>query len=139
VGFGDMVPLLMPRHSDSISDPNWLCFAQFDDYVQARIDAEKVRLAGTRLPETNPLAAAAAAVGGQKLMRSITLQELLKRPHIHYKCVRHGVLLMAEHSWQLPAFHWQLRCLGYCMAVHCGCPKLGQSSRSHRSSFMCAV
>lgn len=83
---------------------NQLCVVQY--CVQARIDAEKVRLAGTRLPETNPLAAAAAAVGGQKVMRSITLQELLKRPHIHYKCVR--FVHVAEHSWQGPVLHQQL-------------------------------
>jgi hypothetical protein len=48
---------------------------------------EKARLAATKVPETSELAAAAAAVSGQALPRAASLQELLRRPHVHHTCV----------------------------------------------------
>ena len=59
---------------------------------QARIDAEKARLATTRIAEGSPVALAAAEVSGQAVVRAPTLEELLRRPHVHYALLsRHGV------------------------------------------------
>jgi tRNA uridine 5-carboxymethylaminomethyl modification enzyme len=54
--------------------------------MQARIEAEQQRLSVLRVPETSPVAQQAEALGNQKVARSITLEELLRRPHIHYRC-----------------------------------------------------
>lgn len=70
-----------------VTDERWAAYTA----KQARIDAEKARLATTRVSETSPLAVAASAVSGQQLQRSITLQELLRRPHIHHR-------LLVEHD-----------------------------------------
>lgn len=67
--------------------------------VQARVDAEKARLAATRVSETSELAVAAAAVSGQQLQRSITLQELLRRPHIHHRYGLMSVQLVGSYAW----------------------------------------
>jgi hypothetical protein len=40
------------------------------------------------VPETSPLAQAVEAVSGQKVVRSSTLEELLRRPHVHYDVLR---------------------------------------------------
>lgn len=52
--------------------------------MQERITAEKARLASTRVAEDSPVAAAAAAACAQPVVRSTTLEELLRRPHVHY-------------------------------------------------------
>jgi tRNA uridine 5-carboxymethylaminomethyl modification enzyme len=58
---------------------------------QARIEAEKKRLAATRVAEGSPVALAAAAASGQAVPRACTLEELLRRPHVHYPLLaRHG-------------------------------------------------
>ena len=41
------------------------------------------RLATTRIPDDHPAACDAEALSGQKARHS-TLQELLRRPHVHY-------------------------------------------------------
>jgi hypothetical protein len=71
-----------------------VCVCAYSVFVQARIDAEKLRLATTRVSETSDLAVAAAAVSGQQLLRSITLQELLRRPHIHHRCAASGAPML---------------------------------------------
>lgn len=59
---------------------------------QARIAAEAKRLAVTRIPESHPAALAAATASGQAVVRTTTLEELLRRPHVHYDLLRaHGV------------------------------------------------
>jgi tRNA uridine 5-carboxymethylaminomethyl modification enzyme len=55
---------------------------------QAKVEAEKARLSSVRVPETSPLAQAVEAVSGQKVVRSSTLEELLRRPHVHYDVLR---------------------------------------------------
>eukprot|EP00877_Chromochloris_zofingiensis_P008969 jgi/Chrzof1/4325/Cz14g08280.t1 len=58
-------------------------FAALCDH-QACIEAEKVRLASTRVSEDSPLAEAVASTSGQQVVRSTTLEELVRRPHVHY-------------------------------------------------------
>lgn len=53
--------------------------------AQARIDAEKERLAKTRVRDDSPVARAAEAVSGQGVPELATLEELLRRPHVHYR------------------------------------------------------
>jgi hypothetical protein len=55
--------------------------------LQARIEAEASRLAATRVPETHPAAEAAVKLSGQPVVRASTLEELLRRPHVHYRWV----------------------------------------------------
>jgi hypothetical protein len=52
---------------------------------QAKVEAEKARLLAVRVPESSALAQDVAAVSGQKVVRSSTLEELLRRPHVHYE------------------------------------------------------
>jgi tRNA uridine 5-carboxymethylaminomethyl modification enzyme len=75
-----------------ISDDRWAAFQS----KQARIDAEKARLASTRVTETSELAAAVAAASGQALQRAATLEQLLRRPHVHHP-------LLAAHGYGAPA------------------------------------
>ena len=55
--------------------------------VQARIDAEKQRLASTRVAPDSAVALAAAEASGQRVPHHTTLDDLLRRPHVHYQCV----------------------------------------------------
>lgn len=51
----------------------------------ARLEAEKVRLAATRVPADHAVAAAAVAASGHAVTGPITLDQLLRRPHVHYE------------------------------------------------------
>ena len=54
---------------------------------QARIDAEKQRLETTRVAPDSAVALAAAEASGQRVPQHTTLDDLLRRPHVHYQCV----------------------------------------------------
>ncbi|GBF99077.1 tRNA uridine 5-carboxymethylaminomethyl modification enzyme [Raphidocelis subcapitata] len=85
------------RELGLVGDERW---AQFQA-KQARMDAEKRRLAATRVSEDSPVARAAAEASGQAVARASTLEELLRRPHVHYPLLaRHGAgrLVGAEHE-----------------------------------------
>lgn len=56
--------------------------------LQAAVDSEKARLAGVRVREDSGLAAEAAAISGQAVPGAATLEELLRRPHVHFRCAR---------------------------------------------------
>ena len=51
---------------------------------QAAIDVEKERLAAVRVREDSSLAQAAAEISGQQVPSIASLEELLRRPHVHY-------------------------------------------------------
>lgn len=53
--------------------------------LQAAVDAEKERLAAVRVREDSELALQAAAISGQQVPATATLEELLRRPHVHYR------------------------------------------------------
>ena len=53
--------------------------------MQERISAEKQRLASVRVRETSDVARAAEALSGQAVSAAPTLEELLRRPHVHYR------------------------------------------------------
>ena len=61
--------------------------------MQERITSEKQRLASVRVRETSDVARAAEALSGQAVSAAATLEELLRRPHVHYRraccCARH--------------------------------------------------
>lgn len=52
---------------------------------QAAINAEKERLASVRVREDSTLAQEAAQISGQQVPSVASLEELLRRPHVHYR------------------------------------------------------
>lgn len=59
---------------------------------QARLEDEKQRLAAQRVLDDHPLALAAVEATGQRVGRSTTLEEMLRRPHLRYGCENIGSL-----------------------------------------------
>lgn len=60
--------------------------------LQARIQAESRRLAAIRVHPTHPLAVDAATISGQNVPGHASLEELLRRPHVHYPLLlQHGL------------------------------------------------
>ena len=55
--------------------------------MQTAVQKEKVRLASVRVKEDCALAAEVASVSGQQVPGAATLEELLRRPHVHYRQV----------------------------------------------------
>jgi hypothetical protein len=53
--------------------------------AQPRISEEKQRLAAVRVREDSDLARAAGAISGQAVPAAATLEELLRRPHVHHR------------------------------------------------------
>lgn len=53
--------------------------------MQERISSEKQRLASVRVRETSDVARAAETLSGQAVSSAPTLEELLRRPHVHYR------------------------------------------------------
>ncbi|KXZ56465.1 hypothetical protein GPECTOR_1g416 [Gonium pectorale] len=75
------------REIGLIDDRRWALYSSKQD----RIQAEKARLAATRVRPDSPVAAAAAAASGHAVPGSPTLEELLRRPHVHYRLLEeHG-------------------------------------------------
>lgn len=54
--------------------------------LQERMAAEAKRLANTRVQPEAPVAMAAAAKSGQPLTKVVSLEEILRRSHVHYPC-----------------------------------------------------
>jgi len=54
-------------------------------FLQSAVQKEKVRLASVRVKEDSALAAEVASVSGQQVPGAATLEELLRRPHVHYR------------------------------------------------------
>lgn len=64
-----------------LDDRRWSSFLQ----KQARIQSELQRLRTTRISETAPLSREAAELSGQNVSSNApTLEEILRRPHVHY-------------------------------------------------------
>jgi len=83
------------RELGLVDDARWRMFTAKQD----RINAEKRRLAVTRVSEDSPVALAAAAASGQAVPRACTLEELLRRPHVHYPLLaRHGAAACSSSS-----------------------------------------
>jgi len=59
---------------------------------RARVTAERARLAAARCAPASPLALDSVHItGGQALAQSVSLEELLRRPHLHYETLlAHG-------------------------------------------------
>ena len=71
-----------------VDDRRWALFTA----KQARIEAEKARLGTTRVRADSPVAAEAGSLSGHAVPGSPTLEELLRRPHVHYSVLeRHGL------------------------------------------------
>ena len=71
---------------------------------KARMDAEYARLAAARVSTADPLAEASVSLSGQGIVgNSLSLSDLLKRAHVHYRrvsacqraCPWHGLLAEA--------------------------------------------
>lgn len=81
------------RELGLVDDRRWALF----EAKMARLDAEKRRLAATRVAEGAPVARAAAEASGQAVARAATLEELLKRPHVHYALLAaHGAAVLTD-------------------------------------------
>ncbi len=63
-----------------LDDRRWRLFSE----KRARVEAERARLQQARCVPGSPLALAAVAATGQALEQHISLEELLRRPHLHY-------------------------------------------------------
>lgn len=85
------------REIGLIDDRRWGLFVE----KQAKISAEKARLLQTKIGVESPLAGEIATVSEQALRTAVTLDNLLRRPHVHYELFeKHGCgnpgLSMAE-------------------------------------------
>ena len=104
--------------------------------AQSAIHQERERLSSVRVKEDSALAAEVASISGQQVPAAATLEELLRRPHVHYRSAAmhllRGVLSLSyiykakcqAHS-MLPDFPGECssRCCCFtCMEVglHCG-------------------
>lgn len=59
---------------------------------QSRMEAEKTRLAACRIRADSPAARDAGELSGHAVSASLTLEELLRRPHVHYSILeRHSL------------------------------------------------
>ncbi|GIL99010.1 hypothetical protein Vretimale_4303, partial [Volvox reticuliferus] len=76
------------RQIGLVDDRRWRIFSE----KQARIEAEKSRLATCRIRADSDAARDAAELSGHAVPASLTLEELLRRPHVHYSVLeRHGL------------------------------------------------
>ena len=64
-----------------LDDRRWRLFQE----KQARVAAETARLRGVRVAADSAVAAAVAAASGQNVTQAMTLEELLRRPHVGYE------------------------------------------------------
>ena len=60
--------------------------------MQSAVQTEKERLASVRVKEDCALAAEVASVSGQQVPGAATLEELIRRPHVHYRCATLSLL-----------------------------------------------
>jgi tRNA U34 5-carboxymethylaminomethyl modifying enzyme MnmG/GidA len=60
--------------------------------AQAAIDVEMERLRSVRVRGDSSLAQEAASISGQQVPQAVTLEELLRRPHVHYRSLRHTLV-----------------------------------------------
>ncbi|KAK9817642.1 hypothetical protein WJX72_000050 [[Myrmecia] bisecta] len=75
------------REVGLVDDARWEMFQR----KQQKITDEKLRLGTTRVREDSAVAQAFAAASGQKVPAAVTLEELLRRPHVHYSLLEeHG-------------------------------------------------
>ncbi|GLI68765.1 hypothetical protein VaNZ11_013256 [Volvox africanus] len=76
------------REIGLIDDRRWRIYSE----KQARIEAEKSRLTACRIRADSDAARDAAELSGHAVPASLTLEELLRRPHVHYSVLeRHGL------------------------------------------------
>ena len=54
-------------------------------HAQTAIQQERTRLSSVRVKEDSELAAEVASISGQQVPAAATLEELLRRPHVHYR------------------------------------------------------
>ena len=53
--------------------------------MQSAVHKERERLVSVRVKEDCALAAEVASISGQQVPGAATLEELLRRPHVHYR------------------------------------------------------
>lgn len=69
------------RELGLVDEQRWSLFQE----KQARLGEEKRRLAAVRVGENSEVVAEVARLSGQRVMKSLTLEEILRRPHVHYQ------------------------------------------------------
>lgn len=76
------------REIGMVDDQRWDAFTA----KQSRLDAEEKRLRKTRCQENEPISNESLQLSGHKVKGSCSLEDLLKRPHVHYDILdRHGM------------------------------------------------
>lgn len=82
------------RQVGLVDDRRWDMFL----HKQARIQSELKRLRSSRVSETAPLSREAAELSGQNISNNApTLEEILRRPHVHYN-------LLEKHGYGAPLY-----------------------------------
>lgn len=69
------------REIGLVDDERWAMYQA----KMGRIEGERRRLVAQRVLDDHPAATAVVEASGQRVGRSSTLEELLRRPHIHYR------------------------------------------------------
>jgi tRNA uridine 5-carboxymethylaminomethyl modification enzyme len=94
-----------------LDDHRWATFTA----KQERLAAEHVRLRTTRCAPGSPLAEAAVQVtGGQALLQNVSLEELLRRPHLQYDVLlAHGAGDPALTRSEYEAVETQIKYAGF--------------------------
>ncbi|GAX75540.1 hypothetical protein CEUSTIGMA_g2983.t1 [Chlamydomonas eustigma] len=80
----------------------------------ARIAAERQRLSLHRVLDDHPLAQMTVQLTGQNVSRSSTLEELLRRPHLHYNVLeQHGLDAPSLSQWEKECVEIDIKYAGF--------------------------
>ena len=106
----DMRLTPLGREVGLVKDDRWEMFQE----KQARIKMERKRLLSSRIVEGSPCALAAEVASGQKVARSQTLEDILRRPHVHYDVLdAHGMGAEGLTRWEKEAVEIDIKYAGF--------------------------
>lgn len=98
------------REVGLVKDDRWEMYLD----KQERMMKERQRLASSRIAEGSPCALASEATNGQKVARSQTLEDILRRPHIHYGILdAHGLGSEELSRWEKEAVEIDIKYAGF--------------------------
>ena len=98
------------REVGLVKDDRWEMYLD----KQGRMNKERQRLASSRINEGSPCALAAEEASGQKVARSQTLEDILRRPHTHYDVLdAHGLGAKDLSRWEKEAVEIDIKYAGF--------------------------
>ncbi|KAG1661080.1 hypothetical protein FOA52_004542 [Chlamydomonas sp. UWO 241] len=98
------------RELGLVNDERWGMFQA----KNARLEVERTRLRATRVLDDHPVALETATVSGQAVQRSSTLEDLLRRPHLHYDVLeRNGMGAEGLSRWEKEAVEIDIKYAGF--------------------------